>query len=74
MTRKMAGFRRSTGASGCTWTITGREDDAVRRAAEHVAPVHGRADTAELRAQLRSQREGAREYVPGNRAAEPVPG
>lgn len=74
MTRKMADLRRFTSSSGCTWTISGREDDVVRRAAEDAASVHGHADTAELRAQLRSQREGAREYVPGSRATEPVSG
>ncbi|EST27989.1 hypothetical protein M877_15535 [Streptomyces niveus NCIMB 11891] len=40
--------------TNCTLAITGEEDEVVRAASEHAASVHGHENTAELRAQIRS--------------------
>jgi predicted small metal-binding protein len=52
--RKIADCREFPSESACSLTITGEQDEVVRAAAEHAASVHGHADTAELREQIRA--------------------
>ncbi|GLF94317.1 DUF1059 domain-containing protein [Streptomyces yaizuensis] len=57
MTRKVADCRKFPSESGCTLTISGREDEVVRAATEHAVSVHGHEDSAELRQQIRGMLE-----------------
>ncbi len=74
MARMMADCRRYPSESNCSLVIIGEEDEVIRAAAEHAASVHGHADTAETRAQLREFLEPAEAYSPGPRVQEPLPG
>jgi predicted small metal-binding protein len=51
--RYVADCRKFPSESNCTLTISGREDEVVRAAAEHAVSVHGHKDTAELRTEIR---------------------
>ena len=73
MSRFMADCRRWPSETNCSLVIIGEEDEVVRAAAEHAASVHGHADTAELRQQVREFLEPAEAYTPGPRAQEPLP-
>jgi predicted small metal-binding protein len=52
--RKVADCRQFPSESNCSLTISGTEEEVVRAAAEHAASVHGHADTAELREEVRA--------------------
>lgn len=52
--RKVVDCRDMPSETNCTLAITGEEDEVVRAASEHAASVHGHENTAELRAQIRS--------------------
>jgi hypothetical protein len=65
--RKMADCRRWPSDSNCTLTIIGEEDEVVEIAAAHAVSIHGHADTAELREQLRGFLEPEERYTPGRR-------
>ena len=54
MNRKQIDCRDFPDETGCTLYLSGAEADVVRAAAEHAASVHGKQDTPELRAMLRS--------------------
>jgi predicted small metal-binding protein len=51
--RKVADCRDMPSESGCSLTIAGEEEEVVRAASEHAASVHGHADTAEFREEIR---------------------
>jgi hypothetical protein len=74
MARMMADCRRWPSDSNCSLTIIGEEDEVVRAAAEHAQSVHGHADTAELRDQIRSFLEPADAYSNAPRVPEAMPG
>jgi hypothetical protein len=74
MARKMADCRRFPSESNCSLTIIGEEDEVVRAAAEHSVSVHGHEDTPELREQIKGLLEDEKEYTPGEREQEPMPG
>jgi hypothetical protein len=52
--RFVADCRKFPSESGCSLTISGREDEVVRAATEHAVSVHGHKDSPELRGQIRS--------------------
>ncbi|AEW95298.1 MULTISPECIES: DUF1059 domain-containing protein [Streptomycetaceae] len=52
--RKVIDCRDHPSAINCTLTIAGEEEEVVRAAVQHAVSVHGHADTAELREQLRA--------------------
>lgn len=54
MNRKWIDCRDYPDEVHCTLYLSGAEEDVVRAAAEHAASVHGKEDTPELRAMLRS--------------------
>jgi predicted small metal-binding protein len=74
MARKMADCRRFPSESNCSLTIIGEEEEVVRAAAEHAVSVHGHEDTPELREQIKGMLEDEKEYKPGEREKEPMPG
>lgn len=51
--RKVMDCRKIPNTVNCSLTITGREDEVVRAAAEHAASVHGEKDTPEYREVIR---------------------
>jgi uncharacterized protein DUF1059 len=51
--RVVADCRLFPSESGCTLTISGREDEVIRAATEHAVSVHGHEDTPELRVQIK---------------------
>lgn len=55
--RFTADCRKFPSESGCSLTISGREDEVVRAASEHAVSVHGHKDTPELRGQIKSMLE-----------------
>jgi hypothetical protein len=54
MARKVADCREMPSESGCTLTISGKEEEVVAAAAQHAVAVHGHTDGPELREQIRS--------------------
>jgi len=54
MGRKVADCRRFPSENNCTLTITGSEEEVVKAASEHAISSHGRADTPELREEIRA--------------------
>ena len=53
MARMVADCREFPSESNCTLTISGEPDEVLRAAAEHAVSVHGHADSAELRDQIK---------------------
>lgn len=53
-TRYVADCRKFPSESGCTLTISGREDEVIRAATEHAVSVHGHQDTPKLREEIKS--------------------
>jgi Protein of unknown function (DUF1059) len=53
-TRKVIDCRRFPTEKPCTITIAGTEDEVLDLAVLHATNVHGHANTAELREQIRS--------------------
>jgi hypothetical protein len=51
--RFTADCRKFPSESGCSLTISGREDEVLRAAAEHAISVHGHKDSPELRQEIR---------------------
>jgi Protein of unknown function (DUF1059) len=73
MARFMADCRRFPSETNCSLVIIGEEDEVVRAASEHAVSVHGHADTAETRTQIREFLEPAENYTAGSRAQEEMP-
>ncbi|MEV6314054.1 DUF1059 domain-containing protein [Streptomyces sp. NPDC051776] len=71
MVRKVADCRRSPCAMNCTLTISGEENEVVRAAAGHAVSAHGRADSPELREEIRAMLEDER--LPAYPMAGPPP-
>jgi hypothetical protein len=74
MARKMADCRRFPSESDCSLTIIGEEEEVVRAAAEHAVSVHGHEDSAELREQIKGMLEDEKDFKPGEREQEAMPG
>lgn len=51
--RYVADCRKFPSESGCSLSISGREDEVIRAATEHAVSVHGHKDTPELRVEIR---------------------
>ena len=51
--RKVADCREFPSESGCTLTISGREDEVLTAAVEHAVSSHGHENTPELREAIR---------------------
>lgn len=51
--RYVADCRKFPSESGCSLTISGREDEVIRAASDHAVSVHGHKDTPELRSEIR---------------------
>ncbi len=64
MARKLIDCRDVPNDKGCTLTIAGEEDEVVRAAVMHAVDVHGHADTAELRKEIRSSLKHERLTAP----------
>jgi predicted small metal-binding protein len=59
MSRVMADCRKFPSENNCSLTIAGTEEEVMRAATEHAISVHGHADTAELRDEIRKSLEPA---------------
>ncbi|MEV6565709.1 DUF1059 domain-containing protein [Streptomyces kronopolitis] len=52
--RKKVDCRDHPSEMNCTLVISGEEDEVLRAATEHAVSVHGHADSAELREQIKA--------------------
>ncbi|MDX6511486.1 MAG: hypothetical protein QOE36_990 [Gaiellaceae bacterium] len=54
MGRKMVDCREVPGNDGCTLALAGEEEELLTAAVHHAVTVHGREDTSDVRARIRS--------------------
>ncbi|MGX1854838.1 DUF1059 domain-containing protein [Streptomyces sp. NBC_01456] len=52
--RKKVDCRDHPSEMNCSLVIAGEEDEVIRAATEHAVSVHGHADSAELREQIKA--------------------
>lgn len=55
--RKVIDCRKLPSETGCTVTISGKEEEVLPLAVYHAVTIHGHKDTSELREQLRDMLE-----------------
>jgi len=61
MQRKSIDCRDYPSEKSCSLKISGTEEEVLEAAAQHAASVHGHANTAELREQIRSMLKDERD-------------